>query len=268
MKQDVERERLDKVLANNGFGSRKQVRALVKRGAVQVNGLTVQDFAALVAPQADRVVVDGEELVIRGDVCLMMNKPRNTVCSTVSDSYPAVFEFLSPEYLGRFPGGALNTVGRLDVDTEGLLLFTSDGDLNHRLTSPKYRIPKTYLVHLRDAVSPAARERYVQKLARGMHIPPEGRAPEADCLPAELVWKDGSGEGEPAAAGEITVYEGKFHEIKRLFAALGNEVTYLKRLSVNGVPLDPALGPGEYRELTAGELALLSPTNEKARSAR
>ena len=194
----------------------------------------------------------------------MMNKAAGYVCSTVSDSHETVYSLLAPEYRKKFLGGELSTVGRLDADTEGLLVFTSDGDLNHRLTSPRWRIPKTYLVYLKTALGAQERKDYAEKLAAGVHVAAEGKAPEADCLPADVEWipEVESLPASAAAACYLTVYEGKFHEVKRLFAALGNEVLYLKRVAINGLHLDSSLAPGAYRELTAEELTLLD-VNEK-----
>ncbi len=263
MKSEKQAERLDKVLSNNGFGSRKDVKWMVKRGVVQVNGKVILEHGFLVSPFTDEIFVDGKKVFVRGDVYLMMNKAKNTICSTVSDSYPTVFDFLPDDFSVTYPGGSLSTVGRLDVDTEGLLLLTSDGDLNHRLTFPKYHIPKEYLVHLKTPVLPAEQAVYKNKLKMGVHIQAEGKAPEADCLPCELEWILSDGE-ERSSVCKITVFEGKFHEIKRIFLSLGNEVVYLKRLSVNNLKLDEKLAPGEWRELTLEELNLLSSLGREA----
>lgn len=249
MNQAKDIERLDKVLANNGFGTRKEVRRLIRGGAVTVNGELQTDFDAHVRLLCDEIAVDGERVTVRRHVYLMMNKASGTVCSLKGGQYATVYDQLAPEYRGKFLGGEISTVGRLDADTEGLLVLTTDGALNHKLTSPRQRIAKVYRVVLRDAVDAAGRERYAAQLAAGMHIPAEGNAPEADCLPAGIAWAEDF--------CELTVYEGKYHEVKRLFAALGNEVVHLKRIAIASLRLDGSLAPGEYRDLTEEELGLL-----------
>lgn len=257
MKQVKTLERLDKILANSGFGTRKDVRHLIRSKVVTVNGELVTDFDSHVNVENDVIAVNGVPLTIKENLYLMMNKAKDYVCSTRGGMHATVYELLDEDARRKFLGGEVSTIGRLDVDTEGLLIFTSDGDLNHRLTSPKYRVPKKYFVHLRDCVDSKQREEYVARLAEGMHIPAEDKAEEADCMPAELEWCSVEDVPEAKAAGYLTVYEGKFHEVKRLFAALGNEVVYLKRVSVNRLTLDPSLKPGEYRELTDEEISLL-----------
>ncbi len=270
MKQVKEQERLDKVLSNNGFGTRKEVKHFIRSRVVTVNGEIVSDPDAHINVNSDIIAVNGVSIQIKSNIYLMMNKACGYVCSTRGGMHPIVYDLLKDEDHRKFMGGDIGTIGRLDLDTEGLLIFTSDGDLNHRLTSPKWRVPKTYQVYLRDSVSERDRQDYKEKLAAGVHIEAEGKEEAADCLPAELEWQDENnydlsvGElakegktGKPAAVCHLTVYEGKFHEVKRLFAALGNEVIYLKRLSVNGLSLDPSLEPGQYRELTDEEIKIL-----------
>ena len=251
MKEEKDKERLDKVLSNNGFGSRKSVRSLIRSGAVSVNGEVVTLPDAHVSVTLDRICVNGEEQRVIRHVYLMMNKAAGYVCSTKCGEHKTVFEALDEKFLGKYLGGTVAAVGRLDVDTEGLLVFTTDGALNHFLTAPKNRIPKTYLVRLRDEVSPDRQLRYSEKLMAGIHIAAEGSEPAADCLGAACEWLT------PAEC-RLTIYEGKYHEVKRMFLALGNEVIYLKRLRMNGLELDPALTPGQYRELTDEELQQLA----------
>ena len=251
MKEEKDKERLDKVLSNNGFGSRKSVRHLIRSGAVSVNGKIELLPDAHVSVTLDKITVDGEEQRVIRHVYLMMNKASGYVCSTKCGEHKTVFDLLEEKYLGKFLGGTVATIGRLDVDTEGLLVLTTDGALNHFLTAPKNMIPKTYLVRLRDEVTPEKQVKYMEKLKAGIHIEAEGSEAAADCLGAECVWLD------PDEC-ELTIYEGKYHEVKRMFLALGNEVSYLKRLRMNGLVLDPALEPGRYRELTDEELEKLA----------
>ena len=252
MKQKTpgQRERLDKVLANHGFGTRKEVKHLIHFGSVCVNGVVVRDDSLHVNLDSDEITIDGEKLLVKVNAYIMMHKPAGYVCASKDGLHPTVFSLLGEELNQNYLGGSLQLVGRLDVDTEGLLVFTSDGALNHYLTSPQNRIPKTYFVRLRDEVSEDAQTHYAKRLAEGVHIPAEGHEAEADCLPAEIVWRTKN-------ECELTVYEGKYHEVKRLFAALGNEVVYLKRLKINGLALDENLNKSEWRELTEEEYHLL-----------
>jgi 16S rRNA pseudouridine516 synthase len=251
----VNKERLDKLLSHEGFGSRQDVKILMHSGAVTVNGSVVTDPASKADPDSDVISVDGEELSLRTFVYLMMNKPQNYVSANKDGLHRTVFDLLDDSYHTPYLEEHLHIIGRLDIDTEGLLLFTTDGELTHVITSPKTHRSKTYFVRLRDSVNVQMQAEYVRRCSEGIHIPPEGNEAEADCRPAELVWRT------PGAADsdecELTVYEGKYHEVKRIFAVLGNEVVFLKRLSIGALQLDPALRPGEYRELTGEETGRL-----------
>lgn len=255
-------QRLDKVLANSGFGTRKDVKRLIRHGDILVNGEPVSSPEMHVDIEHDTIVVEGNVLQVEKNAYFMMNKAGGAVCSTKSDRRKTVFEFLDDEDNRKYLGGYLSTVGRLDADTEGLLILTSDGNLIHRVTFPKYEVPKTYLVYLRDSVNDENRKYYEEELAKGVHIAADGKDGEADCRPAKIQWKNKTDykdleakEGEDVCT--LTVTEGKFHEVKRIFAALGNEVMYLKRLQMNRLFLDESLAPGQYRPLTDEEIKLL-----------
>lgn len=252
MKRQKQFERLDKILANSGCGTRKAVFRLVRSGAVCVDGAVVTQPQMHVDVDSSAISVNGTPLSVHVQRTVMLNKPAGTVCSRKDGSHPTVYDLLPPELGHSLSGAALDSVGRLDVDTEGLLLFTTDGDLNHFLTAPKRHVPKTYEVHLRENPLPQDRDRYKSQLSMGLHVAGDGHDGAVDCLPAMLEWNEAQ-----EAVCRLTVYEGRFHEIKRMFRALGNEVVYLKRLSVNGLSLDPSLAPGEFRELSAEEVELL-----------
>ncbi len=262
MKQVKAIERLDKILANSGYGSRKEVRHLIRSKVVSVNGKIVTDLDAHIKVNEDRLAVNSVALTIRENIYIMMNKAAGYVCSARGGMHPTVYELLGSECQKKYLGGEISTIGRLDLDTEGLLIFTSDGDLNHRLTSPKWNIPKKYFALLKNKVGPKDQILYKEKLAAGMHIEAEGKAEAADCLPARLDWGRVAEDGFCDQAF-LTVYEGKFHEVKRLFAALGNQVTYLKRVSINNLILDESLLPGHYRQLTEEEIKLLDFSHEE-----
>ncbi|MDO4506583.1 MAG: pseudouridine synthase [Spirochaetales bacterium] len=242
-----EKERLDKILANSGFGSRRDVKRLVRFGEVLVNGERIRDPECHIDVDNDKVVINGEPLEIEKHSYFMMNKASGAVCSTKSDRHQTVYEFLDEADNQKRLGGSLSTVGRLDADTEGLLIFTTDGELNHRLTFPKYEVKKTYLVHLRDAVSEEEKTTYIQKAKAGLRIPAAANDPECDAKPCDIEFLEDD-------KCTITVTEGRFHEVKRIFIALDNEVVYLKRLIMGTLHLDESLGRGEYRSLTEEEI--------------
>ena len=254
MGQIKEQVRLDRLLANSGYGSRSDVKALVKSGAVTVNGVPAERADIHVSLSKDKVEVDGQPLKVAIHAYYMMNKPAGYVCSSKGGANPIVFDLLTDEDRGRRLGGELGIVGRLDLDTEGLLIFTTDGDLNHRLTSPKYHVPKTYFVQLENPVSETEQKQYAEAVAAGVEIPPEDHEPGALCSGGRLEWKSSD-------SCRLTIYEGLYHEVKRIFTALGNRVAYLRRISINNLDLDPALEPGKYRELSEQELSALTLTN-------
>ena len=249
-----EQIRLDRLLANSGYGSRSDVKALVRAGLVTVNGVPAERSDIHINLFLDKVSVDSQPLKVAIHASYIMNKPAGYVCSAKGGAHPTVFDLLEDTDKGKRLGGELGIVGRLDVDTEGLLLLTTDGDLNHRLTSPKHHIPKTYLVRLENQVSEAVQKQYAESVAAGVEIPPEDHEPGAICRGGKLEWDTGN-------SCRLTIYEGLYHEVKRIFAALGNRVIYLKRISMNRLTLDPALAPGKYRNLSEQELLALTLTN-------
>lgn len=253
-------ERIDKILAHHGYGTRKDVKKLLRTACVTHNGTQIFDPATRIDPAADTIAIDGTTLTLRRDLYLMLHKCKDVVCANRDGEHQTVFDLLAPEL--RRMSGDLHHVGRLDIDTEGLLILTTDGALTHRLISPKSRIPKTYAVRLRDTPDEAARAAYTERFARGLHINSEGNAPAFDAQSAVLVWPcDGATVDEATARNAagcdclLTVHEGKFHQVKRMFAAVGNEVTYLKRVAVGALKLDATLAAGAYRELTDEEIA-------------
>ena len=179
----------------------------------------------------------------------LMNKKAGEVCSTVSDSHKTVYENFPKDAL--FSGKAkLHSVGRLDCDTEGLLIFTNDGKLSNFLTRPENKIEKTYFVRLRDFLTTEKQREYSEKVKNGVILPPEKKSPEQKSLGAKLEWIS---ENEC----EITLIEGKFHEIKRIFRSLENEVVYLKRIKFAGIEIDENLEKGKWRNLTESEVGVL-----------
>lgn len=230
-------ERLDKILANTGRWSRKEARELVRAGRVAVDGVTAQAADGKYDPAA-RFEVDGETVSGERLVYLMLHKPAGLVSATEDPRQPTVLELL-PQHLRRV---GLFPAGRLDKDTEGLLLLTDDGPLGHDLLSPNKHVDKVYYAQVDGTVDAADAEALAQGMVLG-----DGLA----CLPAGL---------EPLGDGSeclVTLREGKYHQVKRMLAARGKPVRYLKRLSMGPIRLDPALEPGEWRPLTREEVAAL-----------
>ena len=243
----VAKKRLDWLLVQIGVGSRREVKALIRAGRVRVNSEVVKDSAFAVLPGQDRVTVDGELLEYQEFYYLMLNKPAGYLTATKDLYAPTVMDLL-PEYWRK---RKVAPVGRLDKDTEGLLIFTNDGQLAHRLLSPRRRVAKTYFLRVDREVTPAD----LQALAAGVVLDDGYRT-----LPAEVeLLKPGN---EPEL--ELTIYEGKFHQVKRMLQAVGKNVIYLQRRAMAGVELDPRLKPGENRELTAEEIECLRRSGEES----
>lgn len=233
--------RLDKLLAHTGFGSRKDVKKLIKSGAVRIDDQTVKNSNAHINLESAAVTVHGERVVYREFIYLMMNKPPGVLSATEDIRQKTVIDLLDERYIHfeLFP------VGRLDKDTEGLLLLTNDGVLAHQLLSPKKHVAKTYLVRLRKPLA----DQEIDQLESGVWIDEEHKTKPAK---VEKLSNENS-----LTEIHLTITEGKFHQIKRMAKAVQNEVVFLKRLSMGNVKLDPQLGKGEYRELTRNELELL-----------
>ena len=226
-------ERLDKILAHMGFGTRREVKQLIKSGAVSVNGSIAADADLKIDPNADELCVNGKTVRYRKYIYLMLNKPQGFISATFDKRHRTVAELVPPElaHTEPFP------VGRLDIDTEGLLIMTNDGDLAHRALSPKNHISKVYYAEL-DADFD---EGDIEAFRDGIIIDGGYKT-----LPAVLE-REGGG-------ARVTIYEGKFHQIKQMFERRGKNVTYLKRVQMGGLPLDETLEPGEIREITEEEL--------------
>ncbi|MGM0838556.1 MAG: pseudouridine synthase [Bacillota bacterium] len=232
--------RLDKLLANSGYGTRKEVKKLLKTGVVKVDGKVVKDAKVHVEPEEQEVMVLDDVVEYREFIYLMMHKPPGFLSATEDHRQETVVDILQEEdkIFEPFP------VGRLDKDTEGFLLLTNDGQLAHQLLSPKKHVPKTYYAKIDGEVT----EEDTAAFREGVTLD-DGY----ETLPAELKILAAG----PQSEIEITIVEGKFHQVKRMFEAVGKTVTYLKRLSMGPLELDPDLELGEYRELTDEELELL-----------
>lgn len=230
-------ERLDKLLAGTGKWSRREVKALVRQGLVRVDGRLAASAEDKLDPAAAIVTVAGETVALHRFTYVLLHKPAGVLTATEDRKQPTVLDLLPPE-LRRI---GLAPVGRLDKDTEGLLLLTNDGELAHRLLSPKYHVDKRYLARVDGELSAADAEAF----ARGMTL-----GDGLECLPAGL-------EVLPDRVCIVTLREGKFHQVKRMLAARGAPVLYLKRLSMGPLTLDDSLAAGAYRLLRAEEILAL-----------
>ena len=234
-------ERLDKILANLGYGTRKELKKIVRNGIVEVNGVVAKDSGMQVDPEKDKIVINGEEIYYREFIYLMMNKPDGVISATYDNRDETVIDLLEVEHqvFEPFP------VGRLDKDTVGLLLLTNDGELNHRLIAPKWKVDKVYFAKIDKEVT----ESDIKAFEKGITLD-DGYV----CKEAKLEIQSVSEEGSDVL---VTIQEGKFHQVKRMFEAVGKKVVYLKRIEFGTLKLDEELEEGEYRELTEEEIAIL-----------
>lgn len=234
-------ERLDKVLSNLGYGSRKEIKQAIRKGLIEVNGELVKDNGMQVDPETDKIIVNGEEIFYRKFIYLMMNKPDGVVSATVDNRDETVIDLLEVEHqvFEPFP------VGRLDKDTVGLLLLTNDGELNHRLISPKWKVDKIYYAKIDKKVTDSD----VKKFKNGITLD-DGYV----CKEAKLEILEATEDGSEVM---VTIQEGKYHQVKRMFEAVGKSVVYLKRVEFGTLKLDEDLEEGEYRELTEEEINIL-----------
>ncbi len=232
--------RLDKLIASDGAFSRKEASAAIRRGAVSVNGETVRSPDEHVDPERDSVAIGGAPFLWRKNVYFMLNKPSGYISSTEGEK--TVLTLLREE--AKRPG--LFPCGRLDADTEGLLLVTDDGPLSHLLLSPRRHVEKTYFFRC----APPLTEEGAEMIRRGIELY------DFTAKPAKID-TDGGG-----SSGTITVTEGKYHQVKRMLSRAGSDVTYLERVRFGPLVLDPALGRGEYRPLTDEEISALKEAAE------
>ena len=230
--------RLDKLLANTGFGSRKDVKTMLKQKQVMVNGEVAKDGSIHVDPETDTVVCNGTHVSYREHIYLMLHKPAGYLSATEDARDKTVIDLL-PKKLQHFKPFP---VGRLDKDTEGLLILTNDGELGHVLTSPKKDVPKKYFAIIKGNVGPED----ITAFEKGIVLN-DGYAAK----PAQLHILN---QGEISEI-EVVVTEGKFHQVKRMFEAVEKKVMYLKRLSMGEISLDPELEKGSIRELNDTEMA-------------
>lgn len=236
----AKKQRLDKVLSNLGYGSRAEIKRDCKRGMVTVNDKIESNPGLQVDTDKDKIVFDGEVIKYREFVYIMLNKPDGYISATFDKHDPIVLDLIEPSLLvfEPFP------VGRLDKDTEGLLVLTNDGQLTHRVLAPKSHVPKTYYAKIDGKVT----EEDILAFKNGVTLDDGYKT-----MPAELSILESNDFSEI----ELTIHEGKFHQVKRMFESVGKKVVYLKRLSMGKLKLDESLDLGEYRELTEEEIRLI-----------
>ncbi len=228
--------RLDKYLCELNIGTRSEVKELIRKGRICVNGEPCKNPDQKIAEDAN-VSLDGKELLFSRFHYLMFHKPAGVLTAARDKKQPTVMDFFRD-----YPARDLNPVGRLDKDTTGLLLITNDGVLSHMLLSPRKHVPKTYEVVLRDPIN----DDQIKRLEEGVDI--SEKEPEPLTLPAKA-------EVLEEKRIHLTITEGRFHQVKRMLLAVGNEVKKLHRLSMGSLKLDDQLAEGEYRSLTEEELA-------------
>lgn len=231
-------ERLDKIISATGKKSRREVKLLIKQGRILVDGVPAAAAEMKVDPAVSEILLDGENIGYQRFTYLMLHKPAG-VLSAVEDRRQKTVLDLLPEELQK---RGLSPVGRLDKDTEGLLLLTNDGALTHHLLSPKHHVDKVYYARVEGRLEQADCEAFAAGMTLGDGL---------ECMPAGLEILSGN-------EALVTLQEGKFHQVKRMLAARGKPVVYLKRLSMGSLQLDETLLPGEFRHLTEEEKAQLS----------
>lgn len=232
--------RVDKLLSNVGVASRAELKKYCKQGLISVNGKVINNPGVQVDSESDDIRFNGEKMVYREFVYIMLNKPDGYISATFDKYDPIVLDLIDQSYLvfEPFP------VGRLDKDTEGLLVITNDGQLAHRVLSPKKHVPKTYYAKIQGKVT----EEDILAFEKGV-ILDDGY----ETMPSQLkILKS-----DDMSEIELTIHEGKFHQVKRMFESVGKKVVYLKRLSMGKLKLDESLKLGEYRELTEEEVKLI-----------
>lgn len=279
-------DRIDKILSHEGFGSRKDIKKLLRVAEVFVNGKHIFDPSFQINTDSDILTIDGEEIDLHQQKYILMNKIMHTVSSKKDGEHQTVFDLLEEKYHSPYLDEHLHLVGRLDMDTEGLLLFTTDGALTHRVTSPKSHIEKKYLCILEKKESLEHKNYIKEEFFKGIHIAAEDNDPEADCQGGAIVtWPDidniiqflqysslNPGYNEidvktKLALGSknkiyltieelkdrialLEISEGKYHQVKRMFAAVNNKVIFLKRISMGKLKLPENLKPGNYIEMS------------------
>ncbi|MBU3214805.1 pseudouridine synthase [Clostridium estertheticum] len=231
-------DRIDKILSNLGHGTRKEVKALLKKKKVEVDGVIATDSAMKVDPEKAVIKVSGDEINYRKYIYLVMNKPSGVVSATVDRNDETVIDLIDEQYRAFKPF----PIGRLDKDTVGLLLITNDGELNHKLIAPKNHVDKVYYAEINKFIDASD----INTFKKGVVIDDGYK-----CMPAELEVLTANENGSEVM---VTIQEGKFHQVKRMFESVNKSVMFLRRVSFGPLKLDEDLVEGQCRELSENEI--------------
>lgn len=235
-------EPVDHILVRAGFCSNRSFKTFIKTHKVQVGNVLVSDRNFSADSDRDAILVDGKEIPLPKHLYLILNKPQDVVCSRVSDSHKTVFDFLTEEIKKHPFYEKLHIAGRLDSDSRGLVLLTTNGKFSSSLSSPETHVEKTYLVKLKVPVDAETQKKYSEAFEKGMDLPEEKKGKAFQSKPAEVIFP----EEDSSDMATVTVSEGKFHQVRRMFKALGNEVTDLKRISIGEIELPENLEEGKF----------------------
>lgn len=233
--------RIDKYLADAGIGTRSEIKIYIKKGFVTINGISATKPDTKIDTNKDIICFQNEEIQMDDFEYYLLNKPAGYVSATKDNTAPTVLSLIQSRRSDLFPAG------RLDKDTEGLLLITNDGALSHKLLSPKHHVDKTYYAIIEGKVD----EQDINLFKEGLFI---GDEDLETALPAKLSIVADYDTEQNLSYVNVTIQEGKFHQVKRMFQAVGKKVTYLKRISFGGLTLPEDLSPGDYRKLTKDEI--------------
>ena len=258
-------ERIDKLLSHEGYGSRKDIKKLLRNYEVLLNGKQIFDPATQIDISKDTLCIDGEIVDFHSEIYLMMNKIQHTISSNKDGEHQTVFDLLEDDLKTPYLQEKLHLVGRLDMDTEGLLIFTTDGELTHKLISPKSNIAKTYFVSLEKEFSEEEKQNVEKLFQEGIAVGPEDNEQGFICKPAQVSWptkeicdsicKNSSYDSaQIKTAALLSITEGKYHQVKRMFKAVENKVVFIKRIQMGNLQLDKTLTPGQYKYLSKEEI--------------
>ena len=251
------KERLDVVLYRNRIASHRSCRRFIQYHDVRINGQKVLTTGTPFDANSDLLTVDGNAFCVKRELYLVMNKPAGYVCTAMEADERSIFSLLPPEILNFDSPGKLHTVGRLDMDTTGLLIFTTNGDFSHELVVPEFHVSKKYLVGLESPVDQLTLEQWRDQVHQGVFCSHAMKEKGFYSESGELYWNEKPDDAESRlwSSCVLEISEGKFHQVKRMIATLGNRVVTLKRLSMGSLVLDPQLHEGQFREMSDDELA-------------
>ncbi len=231
---------IEELLVEEKITSFRRARRFLQTHDVSVNGMRTFSENTKIDIDSDEIKIDGKKLEITRHTYIMLNKKSGTICSHANDNlYHTVYEGL--------PYDNLHSIGRLDVDTEGLLILTDDGKTSQKIANPKFHKKKTYFVRLLKKLEEKERDQYAEVFSKGFFVPREKSEPSFTARPSFLEWISDD-------ECNLTITEGKFHQVKRMFDVQGNKVTYLKRIKIGHLELDESLEPGQYKILEPKEM--------------